>query len=170
MNSTSMLLPGIAGAVIGTTVAFIFIYYILVAIATWRIFKKAGEPGWKSLIPIYNLYIMYKIVGMRTWFWLTLAISIIASIVWSLDGSLAVITYGTADELAAFDWANHIPSVVALFVTFVVGIWVSVLFNWRTSKAFGHGVGYFIGLLFLQPIFWLIIGFGSSKYHKKAIK
>ena len=32
---------------------FIFVY--------WIIFTKAGEEGWKSLIPIYNIYILYKI-------------------------------------------------------------------------------------------------------------
>ena len=34
---------------------------ILMIIAQWRIFSKAGEPGWASLIPIYNLYVLYKI-------------------------------------------------------------------------------------------------------------
>jgi hypothetical protein len=32
------------------------------------------------------------------------------------------------------------------------------------SKAFGHGVGFTIGLIFLEPIFTMILGFGSSEY------
>ena len=32
------------------------------------------------------------------------------------------------------------------------------------SKRFGHGVGFALGLVFLAPIFWIILGFGSSKY------
>jgi hypothetical protein len=32
------------------------------------------------------------------------------------------------------------------------------------SKRFGNGVGFALGLVFLAPIFWLILGFGSSKY------
>ena len=30
----------------------------------WLIFEKAGEAGWKSIIPIYNLYIMLEIIGL----------------------------------------------------------------------------------------------------------
>jgi hypothetical protein len=40
----------------------------------WKIFEKAGEAGWKSIIPIYNVYIMYKIVGMKNWFWYSILI------------------------------------------------------------------------------------------------
>jgi hypothetical protein len=32
---------------------------------------KAGQPGWASIIPIYNLYIWCKIVG-RPWWWILL--------------------------------------------------------------------------------------------------
>lgn len=36
---------------------FAFIFYILQVIAYWKIFTKAGEEGWKSIIPIYNGYV-----------------------------------------------------------------------------------------------------------------
>ena len=32
-------------------------------ITLWKVFTKAGQPGWASLIPIYNIYIMTKIAG-----------------------------------------------------------------------------------------------------------
>lgn len=34
---------------------------ILLIVALWKVFEKAGEKGWKSLIPLYNLYIYCKI-------------------------------------------------------------------------------------------------------------
>ena len=34
----------------------------------------------------------------------------------------------------------------------------------RKCRAFGHGVGFAIGMLFFEPIFMLILGFGSSAY------
>ena len=46
---------GAAGAMVGMVLAFAVMFYILTVIATWKIFKKAGEPGWKCLIPIYNV-------------------------------------------------------------------------------------------------------------------
>ncbi|MFX3989566.1 hypothetical protein ACJBYV_10560, partial [Streptococcus suis] len=48
------------GIIIGiccTKLLFSFIWYILVAISNYILFKKAGYAGWKSLIPIYKLYI-----------------------------------------------------------------------------------------------------------------
>ncbi|MCX6316658.1 MAG: DUF5684 domain-containing protein [Bacteroidetes bacterium] len=44
-------------------ILFFFALAILVIVAQWRVFEKAGQPGWASLIPIYNLYIMTKIAG-----------------------------------------------------------------------------------------------------------
>ena len=37
---------------------------VLVLIATWKIFVKAGEKGWKSLIPFYSVYIQCRIAGI----------------------------------------------------------------------------------------------------------
>lgn len=34
----------------------------------------------------------------------------------------------------------------------------------KLSKAFGHGIGFTLGLIFLSPIFMLILGFGNSQY------
>lgn len=39
-----------------------------------------------------------------------------------------------------------------------------VLLNYKTAKAFGKGVGFTIGLIFLQPVFLMILGFGSAQY------
>ena len=38
-----------------------FIVYLLLVIAMWKIFVKAGEAGWKSLIPIVDFYYLFKI-------------------------------------------------------------------------------------------------------------
>jgi hypothetical protein len=38
---------------------------------TWRIFEKAGKPGWAAIIPIYNVLIELEIIG-RPWYWLLL--------------------------------------------------------------------------------------------------
>ena len=53
--------PGIIGLLIG----------LLIIVAMWKVFTKAGQPGWASIIPIYNLYIWCKIVG-RPWWWILL--------------------------------------------------------------------------------------------------
>lgn len=65
-----------------------WLWVILIIVACWKIYVKAGQPGWKSLIPIYNIYIMLKIVGMSPWYLLALLIpivNIIVSIIVSLN-------------------------------------------------------------------------------------
>lgn len=36
---------------------------LILIIAQWKVFVKAGQPGWACIIPIYNIYIMTKIAG-----------------------------------------------------------------------------------------------------------
>jgi Family of unknown function (DUF5684) len=47
------------------------ILFILWIVALWKIFSKAGQPGWAAIIPIYNLFVWCKIVGRPAW-WLLL--------------------------------------------------------------------------------------------------
>ena len=59
------ILGGLCGGLIGLAIA------VVQLIAVWKIFTKAGKPGWAALIPIYNVYTMLEIVG-REWWWLLL--------------------------------------------------------------------------------------------------
>lgn len=94
---------------------------ILTIIATWKIFDKAGEKGWKSIIPIYNTYIFFKITWGNGWFFLLMLIPF-------------------------------------------VNIVIYIITLWKLAKVFDKGVGFFIGLLLLETIFTLILGFGSAEY------
>ena len=40
----------------------------LMLVSMWKVFKKCGKPGWASLIPIYNTYIMCEIAGKEWWY------------------------------------------------------------------------------------------------------
>lgn len=57
-----------------------FAVIILFVISMWRIFTKAGKPGWAALIPFYNMYVMLQIVGRPAW-WLILYFIPFANIV-----------------------------------------------------------------------------------------
>lgn len=46
-------------------------FVVLMIVSYWKVFVKAGKPGWASIIPIYNTYITLKIVGRPGW-WLLL--------------------------------------------------------------------------------------------------
>lgn len=68
MRLTSLVMAATSGAV-GVAWA-IYVLVILVELAAvWRIFQKAGRPGWAAIIPIYDAYVLLKIVGRPGW-WL----------------------------------------------------------------------------------------------------
>jgi hypothetical protein len=66
--------------------------YVLVAIGFWKMFEKAGQPGWAGLIPIVNLYFLCKVAGRPGW-WVILyfipIVSLVISIIVWLDTAKA---------------------------------------------------------------------------------
>ncbi|CYV68962.1 DUF5684 domain-containing protein [Streptococcus suis] len=93
------LAQGILIGIWGTTLLFSFIWYILVAISNYILFKKAGYSGWKSLIPIYNLYIQQCIAFgyEKRWFILFLLIPLAGP----LYGIYLVYNFGRSFGLSA---------------------------------------------------------------------
>ena len=55
---------------------------VLMIVAMWKVFTKAGEPGWGSIIPILNLYFLCKIAGRPGWWLLLMLIPVVNLIVW----------------------------------------------------------------------------------------
>ena len=47
---------------------------VLMIVSLWKIFKKAGKPGWASIVPIYNVYIMCEIAEKEWWYILLLCV------------------------------------------------------------------------------------------------
>jgi uncharacterized membrane protein YhaH (DUF805 family) len=63
--------------------------FVVVIASMWRIFTKAGQPGWACLIPIYNVYVLLKIAGKPGW-WLLLFLIPIVNLVIGILVALAV--------------------------------------------------------------------------------
>ncbi|HVB65364.1 MAG TPA: DUF5684 domain-containing protein [Nitrolancea sp.] len=73
------------------TALLILVYIAVIVVeiaAVWRVFTKAGQPGWAAIIPIYNTVIFMRIVGRPGW-WTILTfipgVNIIVGIVVALD-------------------------------------------------------------------------------------
>ena len=107
-NSTASSVVSLIAAIIGI-------------VAMWKVFQKAGEEGWKAIIPCYNSYILVKIA----------------------DG-------------------NGIKFLLLLIP--VVNIVYAIILMSKLAKAFGKSTGFVVGLIFLSPIFMLILAFDSSTY------
>ena len=147
----------------GAVVANVIISLALTAlaiIAYWRIFVKAGEEGWKAIIPFYNAYTAMKLFWKTSIFWIGIGLGVGASIGYGMAsyGVVALAIYGGGGNAAVM--------VIGFILAFGCGITAFVLeimFLNRVSKAFGHGAGFTVGLVFLNFIFILILAFSKSE-------
>jgi Family of unknown function (DUF5684) len=62
----------------------VMIVYLAILVAMfasmWKVFAKAGQPGWAAIVPIYNVIVLLRIVG-RPWWWILLLLVPIVSLV-----------------------------------------------------------------------------------------
>ena len=62
----------------------VYILFVIVMIAAmWKVFTKAGKPGWAAIVPIYNIIILLEIVGRPVW-WIILFFIPIVNIIISI--------------------------------------------------------------------------------------
>ena len=87
----------------------------------WKEYAKAGQPGWASIIPIYNMIVLLQIVRKPLW------------------------------------W-------IVMFFIPLVNLIFFILLYLELAKAFGKSGAFAAGLIFLSPIFFPILGFGSAQY------
>ena len=146
MDTESLILGGVIGTFLGAIIIGSLVFYVLTVIAGWKILTKAGESGWKSLIPIYNVYMFYKISNCTNNFWLTVVLSLVSAIVSGIFGYDALV------------------SNIVTIITGIGIIYLGIVYCSKLSKAFGKGTGFTVGLILLPNIFQLILGFGDSKY------
>jgi len=64
-------------------ILFMLVLVVFYVICGWKVFEKAGQPGWAALIPIYSSYILTKIIG-KPWYWLLLMLIPYIGIIWSI--------------------------------------------------------------------------------------
>ncbi len=90
-SAASVGLGAAIGSMIGVYSVIVLIIAILQIIANWKIFTKAGEAGWKSIIPIYNLVILFRISGLSPWILLAYLTAFIPVIGWIVSVVISVL-------------------------------------------------------------------------------
>lgn len=58
-------------AILGAYFAFLLILVVFAIVVQWKIYTKAGKPGWACLVPIYNIVVLLDIIKKPTW-WIIL--------------------------------------------------------------------------------------------------
>lgn len=69
---------GVGGAIGG--ILYLAIVGLVIA-SFWKVFVKAGKPGWAALVPIYNIITLLDIAGKPMWWFLLLGIPVVNFII-----------------------------------------------------------------------------------------
>ena len=128
---------------------------ILIFIAEWKLFKKFGEKPWKSLVPYYNSYLVYKHVWSKKIFW-----------IYIISSTLFDISHGVSNHLAETAPDNQWMTLIVLIgLPFgIVAAVCSILYVFRLAEAFGKGKAFSVGLILMYSVFISILGIGKVKY------
>jgi len=96
--------PAAGAAILAAIAAFMFLWMMVFAfyavpmiVLMWRVFDKAGKPGWTAIVPVYNLVIMGEIGRVDSWIGWTAAGTVVANWLFvgnSLSRLLSLVTLG----------------------------------------------------------------------------
>ena len=136
---------GVILVIFGVILLIALILKLLEIIGFWKIFNKAGESGWASIIPIYNYYIKAKIGGAAWWWILLVYIGKIVSILGvAVSGGLSLSI-----------------GLVTLFGKFII--------HYNICKKFGKDAGFAVLLTLFPFIGALILGGKNSVYDENIV-
>lgn len=128
---------------VGAALAVIAV--ILLVIGRWCLFRKAGKPGWHSIIPILSMYQEYAI-SWKGW----------VGLLSLLCGAGISVSYKFLGQTNA--------SALLMLALGLVSFVLHVIESFRLAKAFGKGGGTGILLVLLRNISRFFLGVGKAKY------
>ena len=125
------------------------IFYV---IGHWKLFEKAGEDGWKALIPFYNLYTKLKIIGINVWW------TLIAGMIWLFTLINCI-----------FDFSDlPIPLTIILMTLtlfmYAISIYYNIILSVSTARSYGKSTGWAVGMFLFRYIFPFALGVSKAEY------
>ena len=84
IDSSREDLAGAIGALVTAMLLPIIAVIVLMIVAMWKIYTKAGREGWKAIIPFYNMYTITEIAGLNGWLFLLSFIPGVGTLIWSI--------------------------------------------------------------------------------------
>lgn len=118
------------GIVVGIVVVMFLFWFCF-----GKLFQKVGRDRWESIIPIYNFYVLYKILK-------------IPFILFFLN---LIFYFYSNDRM----FGGICMCVMAIY---------NIYFTYKVCKAFNKGFLFGLLTYFMLPVAFLVLGYGSSKY------
>lgn len=145
------MMAGSLGSIIGPIVAALLSGVILTYCIRWFIFVKAGEKGWKALIPFYSDYINYKIAWDGRLYIAMLIGTVASTVLGSIFGLIHPVL-------------GMVVSIVLSTVVTAAKAIADLILKFKMARAFGKSDYFFVGLYFLNNVFTAILAFGECEY------
>ncbi len=134
---------------------------VLQVISQWKLFEKAGEHGWASLIPVYNYFVMAKIAtGNYLIGWIYLGISVVYMVFSAVAGFM--LEFFSDSEAAGFAY------IILMLMAFAIMIPVCVIagyVSYMFGKSYGKPTAWNVCMIFFSPILMIIMGFDKNTYY-----
>ena len=152
---------------------------VLMIIGLWKVFVKAGKPGWHAIIPFLNVYDIFDIAWTKKMGIATIILTASGAFVMIIGGifaGTAAVGFGTG-YYYGFGWNDlydpgnlGVMGGIGVMIMAIGGILalIGAIFTLvayvKLGRAFGKSGGFLVGLFFLSVIFICILGFGQAQY------
>lgn len=147
-SSLSSYLGGGLGAFMGILFVVLVIglfLALIMLVSLWKIFTKAGQPGWAAIIPFYNKYILVKVARLPVYYFVALYLPFLLVV-------------------AKISVPYAISNAIGIAILCVYGF---IMYN--LCKQFSKGIVYTVGMTFLPFIFYPMLAFGDSVYQGEVV-
>jgi len=124
---------------------------VLMVASMWRIFVKAGKPGWAAIIPYYNLFVLIQVSMRPVW--------LIVFFIPTFTFSLLAIVLNPSTLLGLLG-----PLIFIKPILDVIALVAYVFVAHGLAKAFGKGMLDTFGFVILAPIWYPMYAFGGETY------
>ena len=132
---------------------FSFMSLVLIVfkiVVSYLVLEKAGERGWKGIIPIYSDYLEYKLYWNKGIFWINLFMPVIILV-------LGIIGVTNLDNMTLL----CVVSVIMVIVS-ILHLAFKVILKIKKAKCFGEPVLFGVGLILLNTVFCAILAFDKK--------
>ena len=143
---------------------------MLIVIAMWKLFEKAGKPGWHAIIPFLNIYDLFQIAWSKKIGKAVMIVSIAGAGAMFIGAIIMALSIGTgltffldvsrlgggalvAGFLVIMGWLALMVTAVFMIICYV-----------KLGQAFGKSGGFLVGMVLLSVIFICILAFGPAQY------
>lgn len=157
MNDTA---ASVAAIMLILGIGAIIALVVFVIIAWCKIFKKAGIHPGKFFIPVYGGWLAWDIADCGGLYIASFVISVVASTISTLISSAAI---NSSRYSYSYDSSTLNGIMVVYVIAAIICLIFQIIFCCKLANAFGKSGGFAVGLIFLNPIFIMILGFGSAQ-------